>query len=67
MTRRQFNLLLVTALNVQSREIVRRLYARPQRGKLAPNKTTKICGKGRDVTTKKRVSAIFFYYTKWKA
>ena len=33
MTRRQFALLLATALNEQSREIARRLYAQPHRGK----------------------------------
>ena len=58
MTRRQFNLLLVTALNEQSREIVRRLYAqgrgeRDRAGKLAPDKTPKIRGKGAGVLTKK--------------
>ena len=58
MTRRQFNLLLVTALNEQSREIVRRLYAqgrgeRDRAGKLAPTtgtKTPKVRGKGTGAT-----------------
>ena len=65
MTRRQFNLLLVTALNEQSRQIARILYAKqPHRGernraKLAPTtgtKTPKVRGKGRAVATKNRLT-----------
>ena len=57
MTRREFVLLLAGALNEQSRQIIRALYARPKRGerragKLAPDKTPKVRRKGRAVATK---------------
>jgi len=58
-TRREFGLLLAGALNEQSRQIIRAIYAqgrgRRDRGKLAPTtgtKTPKVRGKGAGVLTK---------------
>ena len=60
MTRRQFLIILAGAADERSREIARALYAKqPHRGerdrvgKLAPDKTPKIRGKGAGVLTKK--------------